>query len=272
MERIVHIQVNPEQRLVGHGIEVTIEGFVVFVLQFAGLACPERSRFVDDVVFSGFYLFAVFPFLLLAESYGHGQEAAVLLQQRRDAGFFEELLAIIVDVEDNIGTAVGLVAILDSKLRTAVASPFHSLCTFLARLGDDFYLLGNHESRVEAQTEVADDGVRVVLVLLEEVVGARESYLIDVFVDFFGGQTNTAVGHGNGVLAQADTDRQVAQLAFVLTNGGKSLQFLRSINGVGHQFAQEYFVVTVQKLFNDGEDVFGRYPNVTFLHNSNSIL
>ena len=119
---------------------------------------------------------------------------------------------------------------------------------------------------------MADDGVRVVLVLLEEVVGARESYLIDVFVDFFGGQTNTTVGHGNGVLAQADTDRQVAQLAFVLTNGGKGLQFLRSINGVGHQFAQEYFVVTVQKLFNDGEDVFGRYPNVTFLHNSNSIL
>ena len=39
-----------------------------------------------------------------------------------------------------------------SKLRASVASPFHSLCSFLVGFCDDFHFFGYHEGRIESQT------------------------------------------------------------------------------------------------------------------------
>ena len=40
VERIVNVEVNPEQRLVLHGIECAVERLVVLVLQCAWSLCP----------------------------------------------------------------------------------------------------------------------------------------------------------------------------------------------------------------------------------------
>ena len=112
------------------------------------------------------------------------------------------------------------------------------------------------------------DGVGRVLVFVEEVGNTRECYLVDVLVYFLFGHTDTAVADGqrSRLLVEFYVDGDVAHLAFKLSLVGKCLQFLRSVNGVRHHLAQEYFMVRVEKLFYHGEDVLCCNPDITFLH------
>ena len=169
VEGVVDVQVNPEQRLVLHGVEGAIEGLVVLVLQRRGSLCPQRLHAVDDVVLVGVLHLAVLPFLLLAETDGHSHELAILVQQVLDALLLKELLAVVGNVEDDVGTTILALSIVDGELRASVTGPANSLGTFLIALGDNLHFLRNHEGRVEAQSEVTDDGICRILVFVEEV-------------------------------------------------------------------------------------------------------
>ena len=183
IEGIVDVEVNPEQRLVLHGIECAIERLVVLVLQRRRGLRPQRLHIIYNVVLGGVHhlLLVARPLLLLAEGDGHGQELAVFLQQALNLLLVEELLAVVVDVEDDVSPPFQRRACCDGFVirrivnlegRAAVAAPLHSLGAFLVALGDDFHLLRHHERAVEAQAEVADDVVGLILVLLQEVVHA----------------------------------------------------------------------------------------------------
>jgi hypothetical protein len=43
VERIIHVEMYPEQRFIGHRIEVTIELLVILVFQFGGLAASTAD-------------------------------------------------------------------------------------------------------------------------------------------------------------------------------------------------------------------------------------
>ena len=268
MEGVVHVEVNPEQGLVGHRVEVAVERAVVLVLQFAGCARPEGVGVVDDVVLVGLHLLALLPLLLLAEGDGDGEEAAVFAQQPFEAALLKEFLAVVVDVQHDVGAALGAVGLRQRKLRRAVARPLHRLRPLLIREGDDVHRLRHHEGAVEAQSEVADDGVGVVLVFLQEVIGAREGNLVDVLVNLLLGHAHAVVADGDGalLLVEGDADGQVAQLAVEVALQLHGLQLLRGIDGVRHHLAQENLMVGIEELFDDGEDVLCRNPDVTFLH------
>ena len=268
VEGVVDVQVNPEQRLVLHGVEGAIERLVVLVLQRRRGLCPQGLHVVDDVILIGVLHLSILPLLLLAEAHGHGHELAVFLQQALDALALEELLAVVGDVENDIGTAVLALSIFDGELRTAVASPAHGLSAFLIGAGDDFHLLADHECRVEAQSEMADDGVGRLLVFIEEVGNAREGNLVDVLVDFLGCHADASVADGKRLclLVEGHANSQVAQLTLVVAAIGQRLHLLCGIDGVRDHLAQEYFMIAVEKLFDDGEYVLCRNPDVTFLH------
>ena len=193
---------NPEQRFVGHGIKVTVELLVIFIFQFAGFQRPQRVGVIDDIILGSFNLLAVFPLFLLAECNRDGEEAAILLQQRGDACFFKELLAVIVYVKNDIRTTFCLISVFNRKLRTAIAGPLYSLGTFPIGFSDDFDFLGNHKSRIEPQSKMTDDGISIVFIFLKEVIGARESYLVNILVYFFSRKPDTMVGHCNGIFSQ----------------------------------------------------------------------
>ena len=80
IERIVHIQVNPEERFILHGIEVAIEIAIILIGECRRCLCPERVRVVDHVVLCGIHLLAVLPFLLFTEGNGDGEETAVFIE------------------------------------------------------------------------------------------------------------------------------------------------------------------------------------------------
>ena len=206
VERIVDVQVNPEQRFVLHGIKRAIELLVVLVLQRRWRLCPERLHVVDDVVFVGVLHLAVFPFLLLAEDNRYRQELTVLLQELFNLVLLKKLLAVVVDVENDVRTAVVARCILDGELRASVARPLHGLCTFLIAAGDDFHFLRHHEGRIESQTEMANDSVGVVLVFVKEIGYAREGYLVDILIDFLFRHADAPVADGQraGLLVKFD--------------------------------------------------------------------
>jgi len=108
-----------------------------------------------------------------------------------------------------------------------------------------------------------------VLVFLQEFLGAAEGDLVDVAVDVAGVHADASVRHCQraSLFVNFDTHVQLTQLALELAEGGEGLQFLRGVDGVGHQLAQEYLMVAVQELLDDGEDVFGCYPNFSGCHN-----
>ena len=268
VERIVHVQMNPEQRLVAHRVQFAIELLVVLVFQIRRFLGPYRGGVVDDVVLFRIHLLAVFPFRFFAEGYRYGQETAVLAKQLLNLVLFQELFAIVVDVHDDVRSAVGFFCFFYFIGRTSVTAPFYGLCSFLVTFGHDFHFLAHHERRVETQAEVSDDGIGIVFIFIQEVIGAGERDLVDVLVYFFFCHTQSPVAHRDGtvVLVHFDTDFQFARFALEVSFVGQCFQFLRGVYGVRHDFTDKDFMIAVQELFDDGEYVLGRYPNVSFLH------
>ena len=148
-----------------------IELLVLLLGDVGGFARPERIDVVDDVVLVGIDVLAVLPLLDLAEGDGHGQEAAVFAQQLLDLRTFGVLQRILRKMQDDRRAAVMLrIGLLHFEFGRAGAAPMHGLGLFLIGFGEDLDLVGHHERRVEAQSEMTDD--RLVLVLLHKLLGA----------------------------------------------------------------------------------------------------
>ena len=122
-----------------------------------------------------------------------------------------------------------------------------SLGIILVAEGEDFDLLGHHESGIEAQTEVTDDGFGFVLVLIDELLCAGESDFVDELVDFVGSHTDTTVADGEGflVLIDEDADGEVTEFAFEIADRSECFELLRGINGITNQLTEKNLVVGV---------------------------
>ena len=83
VEGVVHVEVDPEEWLVGerHGIEGAVELEVILILELCRFLFPERVHLIYHVVFFGVHIFAILPLLLFAEHHRYGQKLAVLLQK-----------------------------------------------------------------------------------------------------------------------------------------------------------------------------------------------
>ena len=129
VEGIVDVEVDPEQRLVAHGVEGAVERLVVLVLQRAWGLGPQGLYIIDDIVLvlvDHLFLFAA-PLLFLAEGHRYSHELAVFLEQTFELVLVEELLAVVVDIEDDIRTTVLALGIVDLVGRRAVAAPLYGL-------------------------------------------------------------------------------------------------------------------------------------------------
>ena len=81
VERIVHIEVDVEQRLLCHRVKGSVELIIILILEVSRLAGPERLNFIDYVVLVSVYVLAVFPLLPLAEDHRNRHELAILAQE-----------------------------------------------------------------------------------------------------------------------------------------------------------------------------------------------
>ena len=114
---------------------------------------------------------------------------------------------------------------------------------------------------------MTDDGICIVFIFFKEIVGSRESNLINVFIDFLSRKSQTTVGNGNRVFIYFHLNGQVAQFSFKLAFRSKCLQLLSGIDRIGYQFAEKNFMIAIQEFLDDGENVLCCNPDITFLHN-----
>ncbi len=215
-EGIVNVEVNPEQRIVLTGIKFVIEFDVIFISQLRGLLHPHRFESV---------------YQCFAAVNGDGEETAILAQKGVDACLFKEFLAFIINVEHNVGSALGAGAFFHLKFGRTVAAPEHGFSAFLIAQRVDFNFLGYHECRVEAKAKVSDDARCSVFILGEEFFGARESYLVDILVDVLGGHTYAVVAYGEGAFFFVDRHCyfKLANFALEFAERRQGAYFLRSV-------------------------------------------
>ena len=217
------------------------------------------------------FRFGFSPLGLHAALDGHGQEAAVLVEQCHQLVLVDEFLKVVVfHVQHDFGAAVGFVDLLEGEVGRAVAAPFHRLGVLLVGFGEDIHAVGDHEGGVESESEVADDaGGVVALVFGEEVFGAGEGDLVDVAVHLLGGHADAAVDDVDGLVVLVDLhlDGEVAQFAVGFAEADEGFEFLGGVHRVGNQFSEENLVIGVEELLDHGEDIFGLYVDFTGLHN-----
>ena len=127
VEGVVHVQMYLEQWVFKiHWVELVVEFLIILVGETAGTLAPCRFGVVDDsrlFLFNAFGLFlltavtiihlvkfglAVHPHALFATADGYGHETAVFAQQLQYFLLFEELLAVVGDMQDDAGAAVGV--------------------------------------------------------------------------------------------------------------------------------------------------------------------
>lgn len=115
---------------------------------------------------------------------------------------------------------------------------------------------------------MADDGIARIIVLLDELFRPGKGYLVDVLFHFLGRHADTLVGNGQRacLFVSLDTYLQVFQAFLEHARGGKGLQLLRGIHRVRDQLAQEYLMVGIQKLLDDGKQVLRGYAYFSFAH------
>ena len=268
VERIVHVEVDPEKGFVGHGVELAVELLVVLVLERGRRFGPQGCGVVHHVVLLRVHLLAVLPLGLLAEHDFHGQEAAVFVEQFADFALLQELLAVVGDVQHDVGAAFGFLASVDFKCGRAVAGPFHGFGIFSVAAGDDIHAVGHHEGGIKSQAKMSDNGRSVFLVFLQEVVGTGKGYLVDVLVNFLGGHTDTVIAHGQCfcLRVNADTHLEFAHLALEVALHGQGLELLGGIDGVADNLAEKNLMVAVKKLLDDRENVLCGNSDISFLH------
>ncbi len=234
---------------------MVVELLVVLVSQRGRRLLPQRIGVVDDaghlhgllfgllfllvlVFVGGFFGLGLgfAPFGFGAAEDGDGQETAVFVEQPHDPVLVEELGSVVGDVQYDLTAALAGLDLLQGEVGRAVATPFHSLGTLFVGLGEDVNTVGDHERRVEAQAEVADDvGSIGPLVFGQEVFRTGKGDLVDVFVHLLGCHAYTAVDDTDGLVLLVDLylDGQVAQLTVGLAETYQTLELLRGVHGVG---------------------------------------
>ncbi len=266
-KRIVDIQMYPEQRIFLTRIQLVVEIAVVLVGEVGRLFGPCRLGVVNHLVTVGIHHLAVLPLLFLARHHRHWQEAAVFSQQRVYFTLLQEIFILVIDMQYYIGAAFGLVGFLHREFRRAVTFPPYGLRTLFVRQRTDLHLLGYHKRRVKPEAEMTDYGIGVVLVFLKKLFCPRKCYLIDIFIYILSRHTYAVVAHCESAGIGVDTHLHfhVAKFTLELSERRQSAQLLGGVDCIRHQFTQKYFVIAVEKFFDYGEDIFGGYPDFTFL-------
>ena len=88
---------------------------------------------------------------------------------------------------------------------------------------------------------MTDDGIGILLILVEEVCYTRECNLVDIFIDFLLCHTDTTVAdsEGTSLLVERNANGSVTYLTLEVALGSKSLQLLCSIHSVGNHLTEE---------------------------------
>ena len=260
-----------------------VELVVVLLLDIGAALFPDRRHGVDGfellvVLVLGLVIVASILGLGLLAALGHHHLdrvthiVAVLLNQALEAPLGQEAivgLGLAVDIEllvlaqrqDDIGTVLGTLAVLDGVALKTVGFP-HMGDILAVGAADDLHMAGDHKGRVEAHAKLADNvDIRTLLlgVLGLKLLGAGMSDGAQIALDLLGGHANAVIRNrdGAGVLIKGDANGQVA----LVDLNARVLQALKVelVDGVARvrdKLAQEDFLIGVDGVDHEVEQFF----------------
>ena len=235
--------------------DVLVELLVFLVLDLGTRTGPQGTGAVDGFPFLRRFLFTLGGSDLFRQLDRQGDMVGVLLDDVAQAPAIGELVVAGLQVQDDTGAAVGLVDGRDFELAFALGGPVHAFAGREAgTTAEDIDLVGDDEGGIEAHAELADQ-VRILLLVAREVFheigGAGLGDGPQVGDHIFPAHADAVVfeGDGLGVLVEAHTDFQLRATFQQLRLGqGFEAQFVDSVRGVRDQFAKEDFLVGIQRM------------------------
>ncbi|MEY4841097.1 MAG: hypothetical protein RLZZ374_2005, partial [Cyanobacteriota bacterium] len=104
---------------------------------------------------------------------------------------------------------------------------------------------------------MANDGIVLTFVFLQEFLGAGEGHLVDVTLHLIGRHANAVVADRDrfGLAINADADFAFFAFAAIAAHG-RHAPLADGINAITHQLAQEHLMAGIDSLFNDRKNVF----------------
>ena len=135
-------------------------------------------------------------------------ESAVLLQDLADLELIAELETVIIQEQSDLCSDRVLRSLIDRILGVAVTLPVNRLCVREIRFCVDCDFISDHESGVEAETEMTDDIIsgRLVLVLLDKLRCAGKCDLCDVLDDLVLRHADTVIRKGQRLRIRINRD------------------------------------------------------------------
>jgi hypothetical protein len=186
----------------------------------------------------------------------------VLADDGLQAPAAEEIGFALAQVQDDVGAALRTGDRLDLEVAGALAAPAHALLGLQARAaGFDGDAVGDDVAAVEAHAELADELGVLLLVAREavhELAGAALGDGAEVGNGLLGRQADAVVADGEGasVLVEAHAHFEVG-LVFVerVVIQGLEAQLVAGVRGIRDQLAQEDFLVRVQRVGDEVEQL-----------------
>ena len=261
--------VRPGQR----GLEVVADGFVELgVLLVADVflgARPQGRSLVDGFPLAGLDhaaglaaaglvprgdQLAVFPLFLFHHD-GQADVVGVLVDDVLELPAAGVVHRVVAQVQDDAGAALGAGNGFDLEVAGAAAGPAHAFGLLHAgAAGLDGDLVGHDEAGVKAHAELADElgvGLLVAAELAHEVLGAALGDGAEVVDGFLGAHADAVVGDGQRfrVLVKGELHLEfgVALVQAAVVDGLEA-QLVAGVRRVGDQLAQENFLVRVQRM------------------------
>lgn len=114
---------------------------------------------------------------------------------------------LLIQIEDDVRADTGFAAGVHGVGHIGQAVPAYGRFVFLIRLGLDGDMLGQHEGGIEADAEMADDGILAgLVVLIDEVRRAGEGDLVDIFVDIVRTHADAVVADDHALCFKVERD------------------------------------------------------------------
>ena len=160
-------------------------------------------------------------------------------------------------MQDDIGAGFAALTPFQGEVGGAIAAPAHRLGIGPGRERDQLHLVGHHEAGIEAQAEVADDGIILAFIFLQEFLGAGEGHLVDVALHLIGRHADAVVADRDrfGFAINADADLSFFALAAIAAHG-RHAPLADGVDAITDQLAQEHLMAGIDGLFNDRKNIF----------------
>ena len=170
------------------------------------------------------------------------------------------LQAVLVQMKGNGGSDFFAVSGSHGVLGAAVALPVYGFRAVLEGKRINIHLVGDHESGIEAQSEVSDDLIliRLVLIFLQKLCRAGKSDIRDILYDLFRGHADTVIDKLQCLFLIIDQNVYLRLVAFrklCLSDGIQLFSLGYGVAAVGNQLADENILIRIHPFFDNGKNI-----------------